>query len=429
MGAGGSGWPCWAARYVARRCCWVTFMASGCGGGQSGTSIDEGRQVTVRSGGVHRTIGGVSVTIDITGLPSERIVFDLSPLAELGSALHALAEPEHHPGLHGWVTATAANLKPDLADRLHEANFLWTATLSDVFLPYAGLRDGDGCTGATLADELDLLDRLDEKRFVTAALEFSCSASYADGEPVRPARALELAANRGPRQLEFTRRLLDDPGGVRAWLRRLFEDCEEAFFADTWQRVRPGLAADARHKGEVLRHKGLAEALHAVSPAVTLDEAEDGRRRIHIDKLAQGGTTATDPGVGAGAGVTFVPSSFGWPHLMVLHAPGWRPVVNYPVGAPAVPGPASVELLQRRMDALAHPMRIRLCRQLARGPYTTSELADTYGITPPEVSRHLSVLKKAELVTVRRRGRYVLHQLDVTAVARIGSDFLETVLR
>lgn len=48
---------------------------------------------------------------------------------------------------------------------------------------------------------------------------------------------------------------------------------------------------------------------------------------------------------------------------------------------------------------------------------------------PPEVSRHLSVLKKAELVTVRRRGRYVLHQLDVAAVARIGSDFLETVLR
>ncbi|NUK05212.1 transcriptional regulator, partial [Streptomyces lunaelactis] len=29
----------------------------------------------------------------------------------------------------------------------------------------------------------------------------------------------------------------------------------------------------------------------------------------------------------------------------------------------------------------------------------------------------------------RRRGRYVLHQLDVTAVARLGSDFLETVLR
>ncbi|NUK19556.1 ArsR/SmtB family transcription factor, partial [Streptomyces lunaelactis] len=85
--------------------------------------------------------------------------------------------------------------------------------------------------------------------------------------------------------------------------------------------------------------------------------------------------------------------------------------------------------LKLRMEALAHPMRMRLCRNLARAPYTTSELADAYGITAPEVSRHLAVLKKAGLISTRRRGRYVLHQLDVTAVARLGSDFLETVLR
>ncbi|KUH37881.1 MULTISPECIES: DUF5937 family protein [Streptomyces] len=366
------------------------------------------------------------MTIDITGLPSERIAFELSPLAELGVALHALAEPAHHPGLHGWATATSAGLKPDLADRLHEANFLWTATMSDVFLPYSGVRGGDGRPGTTLAEELDLLDRLDEERFVRAALEFTCSTSYTSGDPVRPARVLELAANRGPRQLDFTRRLLDDPSGVRAWLRRLFEDCDEAFFADTWRRIGPGLVADAREKGELLRRRGLSEALRAVSPAIALEE-DGARRRIQVDKLAHGRTTAVDPEVGPG--VTFVPTSFGWPHLLVLHAPGWRPVVQYPVGAPAMSGPASVELLQRRMEALAHPLRMRLCRQLARGSYTTSELADTYGITPPEVSRHLSVLKKAELVAVRRRGRYVLHQLDVAAVARIGSDFLEAVLR
>ncbi|KAF0647816.1 MULTISPECIES: DUF5937 family protein [Streptomyces] len=364
------------------------------------------------------------MTIDITGLPPERIDFAVSPLAELGVALHALDEPAHHPGLHGWATATAAGLKPDLADRLHEANFLWTATMSDVFHPYAGL-PGGGRPGTTLAEELDLLDRLDEERFVRAALEFNCSSSMEE-EPVRPARVLELAANRGPRQLEFARRLLDDPSGVRAWLRRLFEECEEAFFADTWRRVGPGLVADAREKGELLRHRGVTEAVRAVSPAVAVEE--DGPRRlIQVDKMTHARTTATDPAVGAG--MTFLPTSFGWPHLVVLHAPRWRPVVQYPVGAPSVAGPASVQLLQRRMEALAHPLRMRLCRQLARGAYTTSELADTYGITPPEVSRHLSVLKKAELVTVRRRGRYVLHQLDVAAVARIGGDFLETVLR
>ncbi|WP_411083965.1 DUF5937 family protein [Streptomyces sp. cmx-18-6] len=368
--------------------------------------------------------------IDITGLPPERIVFATSPLLELGVALHALSEPGHHPGVHGWVTATAAALEPDLADRLLEAEFLWRNTFSDIFMPFAGIHGGDGKTGATLAEDLDLLDRLDDERFVAAALEFTCAGLYGAGataplsDPVTRARALELAAARGPRQVKFTQRLLADPAPVRRWIRQLFEDCDQAFFADTWRRGSIQLVADARHKTEVLQRKGVREAMGAVSAALTVDE---GAGRLSVDKLAEGWTTAVDPDVGAG--LTLIPTSFGWPHLMVLHSRGWRPVIHYPVRLPDLPAPASVELLQRRMDALAHPMRMRLCRNLARSPYTTGELADSHSITSPEVSRHLSVLKKAGLVTTRRRGRYVLHQLDLTVVARLGSDFLEGVLR
>lgn len=376
----------------------------------------------------------MSVSIDIHGLPPERIDFAISPLAELGMALHALCEPGHHPKHHGWATATSAGLKPDLADRLTEADFLWRTTFSDIFLPFGALPaegpDAARGPGTTLAEDLDLLDRLDDETFVTAALEFTCSSLYTvDGpsplnDPALRSRALELAAARGPQQVDFTTRLLNDPGTVRRWLRRLFEDCDEAFFADTWNRVRVQLAADARHKTDLLRRRGLAEALHSVSPALTLDEAAG---RIRVDKLAEGHTSALDRT--GGNGLTLVGSSFGWPHLLVLHAPRWRPVIHYPVGTPDMTSPGSTELLQRRMEALANPMRMRLCRLLARTPYTTGELADSYGITAPEVSRHLAVLKKAGLITTRRRGRYVLHQLDVTVVARLGSDFLEGVLR
>lgn len=370
------------------------------------------------------------MTIGIAGLDPARIVFETSPLVELGVALHALSEPGHHPGVHGWATATATALEPDLADRLHEADFLWRNTFSDIFMPFAGVRGGDGRTGADLAADLDLLDRLDDERFVAAALEFNCGAFHGTGaaSPLRDAgtraRALEMAAARGRPQVEFTQRLLADPGLVRRRLRRLFEDCDQAFFADTWQRVRVQLVADARHKTDLLRHKGLAEAVRAVSPALAV--SEDGGR-ISVDKLSEGATDATDPAVGPG--LTLIPTSFGWPHLMVLYAPGWRPVLHYPVHRPELPSPASVELLQLRMEALAHPLRMRLCRSIARSPYTTGELADTNGITSPEVSRHLAVLKRAGLVTTRRRGRYVLHQLDLTVVARLGSDFLEGILR
>ncbi|BCK69467.1 transcriptional regulator [Streptomyces libani subsp. rufus] len=375
--------------------------------------------------------------IDITGLPPERVVFTPSPLAELGAALHALSEPGHHPGLHGWVTATNAALKTDLADRLCEADILWRSSRSDILLPAR--------PGATLAEDLDELDKIDDERFVAAAFEITCSPRYTRPTPSplvdagERARIREMAAARGPRQAAFTDRMLTDPDGLRVWLRRLFEDCEEAFFGDIWRRVGIQLAADARHKTELLRRKGLAETLSATSRALWLEDAQDrsgsgsgsgsgnGSTRIVLDKLAQGRTTAfADP---ADPGVTFLPTSFGWPHLVFAHAQGWRPVLQYPVASPELPAPAALELVQQRLEALGHPMRMQLCRTLSRGPHSTGELAEAFGITSPEVSRHIATLKKAGLIQTRRRGRYVLHQLDLQVVARLGSDFLEGVLR
>ncbi|WP_043265499.1 DUF5937 family protein [Streptomyces sp. CT34] len=365
--------------------------------------------------------------IDITGLPPERIVFSPSPLAELGAALHALSEPAHHPGLHGWVTATNAGLKTDLADRLCEADFLWRSARSDILLP--------AHPGSTLSEDLDELDKIDDERFVAAVFEITCSPAYTRLTPSplvdegERARVREMAAARGPRQAGFTDRMLTAPDRLRVWLRRLFEDCEDAFFGDIWRRVGIQLAADARHKTELLRHKGLDETLRATSRALSLDEAQDGSggTRILVDKLAVGRTTAfASPG---DPGITFLPTSFGWPHLLFSHAAGWRPVLQYPVASPELPAATTLELVQQRLEALSHPMRMRLCRTLSRGPHTTGELATAFGITAPEVSRHVAVLKKAGLLQTRRRGRYVLHQLDLQVVARLGSDFLEGVLR
>ncbi|MGY0017743.1 DUF5937 family protein [Streptomyces sp. cg35] len=368
----------------------------------------------------------MSVSIDITGLTPERIGVVPSPLAELGMALHALAEPAHHPGLQGWTTSVSARLDACLADRLCEADFLWRTTFSDIFTPSAGIPGRRTRPGATLTEELDLLDKLSDEQFVDAALEFTCQSTYASrlanrlGDPRARERALDLAAARGTHQVRFTKRLLDDPPAIRAWFRELMRDCDEAFFSDVWSRVQHQLAADARHKTELLRRKGLGEALAATSPAVSLDGPG---RSITVDKISDGHTATGD------GDLVLTPTSLGWPHLWVLHRVEWQPVIMYPVSSPGLAAPPSVEQLTLRMSALAHPVRMRLCRHLARGSYTTGELADAHGMSAPEISRHLSVLKKAGLITTRRQGRYVQHQLDLSVVSRLGGDFIEGVLR
>ncbi|WP_223691350.1 ArsR/SmtB family transcription factor [Leifsonia poae] len=89
----------------------------------------------------------------------------------------------------------------------------------------------------------------------------------------------------------------------------------------------------------------------------------------------------------------------------------------------------SLDDLQKRLHALDNPVRLRLARSLIRGPHTTSDLAEAWGLSAPDVSHHLSVLKAAGIVATNRRGRYVVYRLDLPTVAGLGRDLIASLLR
>jgi len=361
----------------------------------------------------------VTLRIDLTGTPPERIRFAVSPLAELTAMLHVLASTGHHPQYAGWAAGVWAGLRPELADRLHEAEFLWRSSRADFLVPAR--------PRATLAAELDELDRIDDDRYVRAALVTTCGSNrrtFTGASPLHDpdarTAALDRAQAHGPQQEAFAARLLSDPQAVRARVRDTLEQCAEAFFDAEWPALAARLGQDVRAKAELSRRQGLPAALAEVSAAVAL--TADGSSLV-LDKLQDSATTAGP------AGVTFLPSAFGHPHLVAVHAPGWQPVVQYPAAGGAPVDGLPLDTVQLRLDALAHPVRLRLVRTLARGPHTTGELARAWDLTPPEVSRHLAVLRRAGLLTAHRRGRYVHHALDLPATTALGTDLLAAVLR
>ncbi|MEU4672587.1 helix-turn-helix domain-containing protein [Amycolatopsis sp. NPDC023774] len=361
----------------------------------------------------------MTLRIDIGGLPSGRLRFAASPLAELTAMLHVLAEPGHHPRLAGWAGDVWGGLRPELAERLREPEFLWRSSRADFLVPARPL--------PTLAEELDEVDRIDDETYVTAALNTTCGSNrvhFAAPSPLADAtareRALDIAQARGALQEAFAERLLTDPAAVRARVRRTLEQCAEAFFDAAWAGVTGQLAADARLKNDLLKRRGIGAALASVSGAITL--APDGNC-IVVDKLQDNATACH------GTGVTFLPSVFGRPHLVAVHAPGWQPVVQYPVAEASPSPPVSLETVTLRLEALAHPVRLRLLRTLARGPHTTGELAHAWELSPPEVSRHLAVLRRAGLLTTRRHGRYVRYTLNLPDLTALGADLLAAVLR
>jgi DNA-binding transcriptional ArsR family regulator len=64
--------------------------------------------------------------------------------------------------------------------------------------------------------------------------------------------------------------------------------------------------------------------------------------------------------------------------------------------------------------ALADPTRREILRLLRSGPKSSGDIAHSFDSAWPTISRHLAVLKDAELVTTERDGSTVMYELDTT---------------
>lgn len=82
--------------------------------------------------------------------------------------------------------------------------------------------------------------------------------------------------------------------------------------------------------------------------------------------------------------------------------------------------------------ALASLPRRRILASVSQSALSTSELAQRFGMTPPAVSRHLSILLAAGLVASERQGQKVLYRLErdalIEALSRFASE-LDAPLR
>ncbi|HEU4538481.1 MAG TPA: metalloregulator ArsR/SmtB family transcription factor, partial [Polyangiaceae bacterium] len=70
-------------------------------------------------------------------------------------------------------------------------------------------------------------------------------------------------------------------------------------------------------------------------------------------------------------------------------------------------------------QALADPIRRQILRLLRSRPATAGAIAGAFPVSRPAVSRHLRVLREAELVCDVARGREREYHLDLRALAEL----------
>jgi len=70
-------------------------------------------------------------------------------------------------------------------------------------------------------------------------------------------------------------------------------------------------------------------------------------------------------------------------------------------------------------QALSSPYRREIIKLLRWKSMSAGEIVEQFDIAQPSISRHLDVLKKAELVTSERRGNQIIYSLNMSAMEEL----------
>lgn len=72
--------------------------------------------------------------------------------------------------------------------------------------------------------------------------------------------------------------------------------------------------------------------------------------------------------------------------------------------------------LQQTMKALADPTRREILKLLKDGKKSAGEIGEHFSVSGAAISRHLSVLKEADLVYDSREGKFIYYELNASVL-------------
>jgi DNA-binding transcriptional ArsR family regulator len=75
--------------------------------------------------------------------------------------------------------------------------------------------------------------------------------------------------------------------------------------------------------------------------------------------------------------------------------------------------------MQHTLKALSDPIRREILNLLKSGRMSAGEIAGHFPVTDASISRHLSVLKDADLIRDTREGKFIFYDLNVSVLEEV----------
>ena len=75
--------------------------------------------------------------------------------------------------------------------------------------------------------------------------------------------------------------------------------------------------------------------------------------------------------------------------------------------------------LQNTLKALSDPIRRDILNLLKQGRMSAGDISSRFDVTGASISRHLSVLKEADLIRDPREGKFIYYDLNASVLEEI----------
>ena len=72
--------------------------------------------------------------------------------------------------------------------------------------------------------------------------------------------------------------------------------------------------------------------------------------------------------------------------------------------------------LQQTLKALADPIRRDILNLLKKGRMSAGDISAQFPVTDASISRHLSVLKDADLIRDTREGKFIFYEINTSVL-------------
>lgn len=80
--------------------------------------------------------------------------------------------------------------------------------------------------------------------------------------------------------------------------------------------------------------------------------------------------------------------------------------------------------MSKVFKALSDPTRREILKLLKKHDMSAGEISDCFSMSKPSISKHLDILREAELISSQKQGQFIIYSLNATILQEVLGDFL-----